>query len=376
MKTLIIVFLVVMSAMNSNAQTDIKNLEKEAKTTQKKEGKKSLAYANALITLAEGYQDMKDWESAEETLETVRAIKLNPTGDGGIREIDLLDVAYQYAQMRGKVLKGAPILEDQLPNTWFFNCVYYDETSYIEQVLELIYEKESFYSEIGYAYWEMAKKNYVTSSKDHSTQVNQLYTLLADKAKVEFGVKSKERIGVLFGQAKYNERKGAKDLASKLKKEVQAVWGNVFAMTYTKPLEEKKKDVKVNQSPSEINAPTYTIVEEMPRFHGCETLDEPAEEKKRCSDQKLMSYIYKNISYPDNARENGIEGSAIAQFTVSEYGHLYDIKIIRTVSEDIDEEVLRMMNDMNELPFRWASGKLNGDPVRVKMNMPVRFRLN
>ncbi len=39
----------------------------------------------------------------------------------------------------------------------------------------------------------------------------------------------------------------------------------------------------------------YKVVEEMPRFPGCEHL--PQDERKQCSDKKLFNHIYKNIKY-------------------------------------------------------------------------------
>jgi protein TonB len=76
------------------------------------------------------------------------------------------------------------------------------------------------------------------------------------------------------------------------------------------------------------------------------------------------------------ARENGIEGSAIVQFTVMEDGKISDVKLLRDPGGGCGKEAMRIVKMMNKPNLRWTPGKQRGKPVRVKMNMPVRFRLN
>ena len=51
----------------------------------------------------------------------------------------------------------------------------------------------------------------------------------------------------------------------------------------------------------------FVVVEDMPRFPGCEDLPGDNKAKKACSDKKLMDFIYANIHYPAVAKENGVE---------------------------------------------------------------------
>ena len=48
----------------------------------------------------------------------------------------------------------------------------------------------------------------------------------------------------------------------------------------------------------------FNVVEEMPRFPGCEELEITPAEKKKCAETKLLEYIYSNVQYPQEAIAN------------------------------------------------------------------------
>lgn len=392
MKTILHILLLCSIAPIVFAQTTLKDLEKQAKKTQKKQGKKSLAYADALVNLAEAYQENENWAKAKEQLMAAGEIIKYPSQNPAISAVEKSANNFYYVNWKGAFLQGKRNAAEVLPSTWFFNNAYYNQPEKIQALIKLVYTKENLFSNEGYAYWAKAKKVYEENSRDYIIQINALYTILANKAVEEFGKDSEEHIGVLFGQANYNKRKGDKQLAAALHQKVDALYSRTFLVEEENTMEQEKEEEtekeataiekRTNVSPSqtaekeEIPAPTFTIVERMPRFFGCESEKGNNADKKKCSDMKLMGYIGQNITYPDKARENGIEGTVIVQFTVSEYGHIYDIKVIREINEDLAAEVLRLMDKLNELPFRWIAGRHSGKEVRVKMNMPVRFRLN
>ena len=67
---------------------------------------------------------------------------------------------------------------------------------------------------------------------------------------------------------------------------------------------------------------TTKIVEEMPRFPGCEEMDLSSEDLSKCSQGKLLNYVYENLKYPRKAREENIQGKAIIQFVVDKDGKI------------------------------------------------------
>lgn len=100
-----------------------------------------------------------------------------------------------------------------------------------------------------------------------------------------------------------------------------------------------------------------TYVEQMPEFSG----GQPA----------LLAYLQKNIRYPDDAREQGIQGKVFLSFVVDETGRVKDVKVKKGVYPSIDKEALRVVKAM---PL-WKPGIHNGKPVNVQFNLPISFKL-
>lgn len=118
----------------------------------------------------------------------------------------------------------------------------------------------------------------------------------------------------------------------------------------------------------------FKVVEQMPRFPGCEHLDSE-EEKKQCAQKKLLEYIYANIKYPPIARENGVEGMVVVKFVVDKDGSISEPEVVRDIGAGCGEEALRVVKSMNTENIKWIPGKQRGRPVRVQFNLPVKFQL-
>lgn len=128
-------------------------------------------------------------------------------------------------------------------------------------------------------------------------------------------------------------------------------------------------------APSEEGKSTKAVfryAEEMPRFPGCEDL--PYEERRKCSDQKMLAFIYKSIKYPPTAKAQGVEGTAVLQFVVAADGAVTNAQVVQSLETACDAEALRVINSMNDANLRWIPGKQDGQPVPVQMNLPIRFR--
>ena len=101
----------------------------------------------------------------------------------------------------------------------------------------------------------------------------------------------------------------------------------------------------------------YETVEQMPKYPG--------------GDAALLQYLASHTVYPAEAAENGVQGKVYVGLTVMEDGSVSDAKILRSVDPLLDEEALRVVCSMP----RWTPGKKNGQPVAVKMQVPVNFKL-
>ena len=123
-------------------------------------------------------------------------------------------------------------------------------------------------------------------------------------------------------------------------------------VVFEMPLEEAKK----SENPKNDDL-VFTVVEEMPQFPG--------------GMGEAMRFLAKNIRYPAESQKAKIEGRVIVQFVVKEDGKVSDVKVIRSVSPDLDAEAIRVVSMMPE----WIPGKQRGKAVSVKYTMPIMFRL-
>ena len=78
-----------------------------------------------------------------------------------------------------------------------------------------------------------------------------------------------------------------------------------------------------------------------------------------------------HIQYPELAREAGNEGRVFVQFVLDENGDVLDPKITRGVQEALNQEAIRAVKKLECEP-----GKQRGQPVKVRMALPVTFRLD
>ncbi len=113
--------------------------------------------------------------------------------------------------------------------------------------------------------------------------------------------------------------------------------------------EEKVKEEKV-----------FQIVEDQPQFPG--------------GDQKMMEYIQNNIKYPSKAREMGTTGTVYVEFVVNKDGSITNVQIKEGtgIGDGCDKEAKRVVRNMP----KWDPGKQRGRSVRVKVRIPIRFRLS
>jgi len=101
----------------------------------------------------------------------------------------------------------------------------------------------------------------------------------------------------------------------------------------------------------------FDIVESMPQFKG--------------GIGEFYKFVGENLKYPSQARRIGIGGKVFVHFIVDKDGGLSDIKVARGIGAGCDEEVLRIL----AMSPKWIPGKQRGNPVRVRMMLPITFRL-
>jgi protein TonB len=87
---------------------------------------------------------------------------------------------------------------------------------------------------------------------------------------------------------------------------------------------------------------------------------------------ELLRFIHEHIRYPERAREANIEGIVALSFVIDEQGQITDIHILRDIGGGCAQEALQTLRKMP----RWLPGEMAGRPVKVRMTLPVRFKLD
>lgn len=100
----------------------------------------------------------------------------------------------------------------------------------------------------------------------------------------------------------------------------------------------------------------FGAAEEMPSFPGGE--------------KALMQYIKDNTYYPEEMCEGAAQGRVMVGFVINEDGSISDVKILRSLTPELDEVAVKIVKGMP----RWNPGKQNGKAVKTKYTVPVSFR--
>lgn len=123
--------------------------------------------------------------------------------------------------------------------------------------------------------------------------------------------------------------------------------------------------------PEPLEEEIFKVVEQMPRFPGCEDLEADNRTKKACADEKMLQFVYEELKYPQAAIDNKTEGTIVVQFVVEKDGTLSNKKVVREIGDGAGAEGLRIL----ELMPIWLPGQQRGHIVRVQFNLPIKFRL-
>jgi|GEM_PF-312615 len=116
----------------------------------------------------------------------------------------------------------------------------------------------------------------------------------------------------------------------------------------------------------------FKIVEEMPRYPGCEVEGWTKEKKYKCAQENLIGWIYENLKYTEEAVKNKVEGKVYAQFIVEKDGAISNINVVRDIGYGCGDQVKKLLSVMP----KWIPGKQRGVPVRVLFTLPVKFMID
>ncbi len=102
----------------------------------------------------------------------------------------------------------------------------------------------------------------------------------------------------------------------------------------------------------------FAIVEDKPSFMGGD-------------ENEFTKWVFKNLTYPESAKENGVQGRVTVEFVVTAQGNVTNVRVLRGVDPALDREAV----DVIKKSPKWTPGKQRGKAVRVKYIFPVIFQL-
>jgi protein TonB len=117
------------------------------------------------------------------------------------------------------------------------------------------------------------------------------------------------------------------------------------------------EDYELEEPKEEVADVVFRIVEEQPSPVG--------------GYSAFYEYIGKKLKYPAQARRMGIEGKVFIEFIVDKDGSITEVTVMKGIGGGCDEEALRVI----KAAPKWKPGKQRGQPVKVKMVVPITFKL-
>ena len=121
---------------------------------------------------------------------------------------------------------------------------------------------------------------------------------------------------------------------------------------------ERSENIAVEEEEEEIETVEFFRVEVKPTFQGGDA-------------NAFSKWVAQHLQYPEIAKENGIKGRVILQFTIGADGKLTDIKVVRGVDKSLDEEAVRVVKSSP----KWSPGRQRDRAVKVTYTFPVIFEL-
>lgn len=102
----------------------------------------------------------------------------------------------------------------------------------------------------------------------------------------------------------------------------------------------------------------FVTVEQKPTFNGGDAND-------------FAKWVNSRLVYPEIAKDNGVEGRVVLQFTIGKDGRLQDVKVLNSPDESLAREAIRVVSSSP----KWEPGRQRDRAVKVSYTVPVIYRL-
>ena len=85
----------------------------------------------------------------------------------------------------------------------------------------------------------------------------------------------------------------------------------------------------------------------------------------------LMKFFDEKINYPQDALDEGVEGTVIVEFVVKANGFIGEVTAVKKVHPSLDQEAIRVVQSME----RWKPASSNAVLVSSYFQLPVQFKI-
>lgn len=86
----------------------------------------------------------------------------------------------------------------------------------------------------------------------------------------------------------------------------------------------------------------------------------------------LADYLATHLTYPDLAREHGVEGTLTLEMHISREGDVIDAYVVHSLGFGCDDAALRVVRSMPS----WNPATNHGIPVKSKARLDIDFHLH
>ena len=87
--------------------------------------------------------------------------------------------------------------------------------------------------------------------------------------------------------------------------------------------------------------------------------------------EAMQEFLLSEMRYPYEAQMNDEIGEVLIGFSVGIDGTIGGVRVLRSVSESLDKEAVRVVKSMP----KWKPGTRNGKAVRAELSIPINFAI-
>lgn len=92
-------------------------------------------------------------------------------------------------------------------------------------------------------------------------------------------------------------------------------------------------------------------------------------------EEAMNLYLQENIAYPNDAEQEGLEGTVYVDFIIAANGTVDEVTVGNTSYQEVDQRFQDEAVRVVSLMPKWVPGRQHGVAVDVKHSLPVTFRL-